>query len=797
MDLSGVLKPMSVKSNVKREVNQVSKVKSSKRHAETQPDGIPERTVRLNEKQEVTKPVEGGISKVHKAKQVKHTLGRKIVAPKAFLAKKERRLLRLKSKKHSEVVIKLLPIWEQFRRDDVSKEKRFEFIQEVLKISKKVIPDLCMAHDTSRILEDCVKYGTESQRWQIFGEVHTNLVMLAKSRYAKFVILKLIKYGDKQYILEMFKAFKNLIQRLTQHKFASEVIDTLYNDYATASQRSEMIQEFYGNRHALRLGEHKLFTLEDTLKLHPDKSAVILDNLTKILINLVSKGLNKYSIVQHLLLEYLRNAVSFSKASSIPVNMKASMNTSQPSETIVPYIVDEPIDCKDEDAIPKSFHDNFTTLIENLIDGQIVPMLHTRDGVRAALRILWACSPQKRKILVKGLKTCVQNIAFNEHGHLFIIGLIDSVDDIVLLQKTIFREILDDLELFVMHPNARKVLLYMLSPRDRRHFCPQLINSILVPGDTSIYTKKLLGVRAMEMRQLQSMMLPALLKLVNHKLVELFIGDSLSEVGLLTSKDLGRLVLLSEILEKSAPHNLNVDIVLPMYKRTNDDTRVQFGNWIISPKDLSFYKTSRRLALEKLVTHILVPEFNPTGNDDDDDKEEKTHSKQHQQSQKRNHDDLRLSRHKLAVSLVEAYLAKQKNPKVKSFFTGRESLSDNEEQETNQHMSIDETFTMSQSSSKPFIERPEGAYLIRRLLKMEKTTEDFTFARLIIKRVPAENFQSWIKCNRTCYILVNLWELGDEDICDALKEALNPVVETLKISPLSGAKILYNHLNQQ
>lgn len=101
-----------------------------------------------------------------------------------------------------------------------------------------------------------------------------------------------------------------------------------------------------------------------------------------------------------------------------------------------------------------------------------------------------------------------------------------------------------------MHPNARKVLLYMLSPRDRRHFCPQLINSILVPGDTSIYTKKLLGVRAMEMRQLQSMMLPALLNLVNHKLVELFIGDSLSEIGLLTSKDLGRLVLLSEILEK-------------------------------------------------------------------------------------------------------------------------------------------------------------------------------------------------------------------------------------------------------
>ncbi|CAH8631961.1 unnamed protein product [Schistosoma rodhaini] len=710
---------MSVKSKVKKEATQVSKVKSSKRRAEIQPDGIPKKTVRLNEKQEVTKPVEGGVPKVRKTKQVKHKLGKKTATRKAFLDKKERRLLRLKSKKHSEVVIKLLPIWEQFRRDDVSKEKRFEFIQEVLTVSKKVIPDLCMAHDTSRILEDCVKYGTESQRWQIFSEVHPNLVILAKSRYAKFVILKLIKYGDKQYILEVFKAFKNRIQRLTQHKYASEVIDTLYNDYATASQRSEMMQEFYGNRHALRLGEHKLFTLEDTLKLHPDKSTVILNNLTRILINLVSKGLNKYSIVQHLLLEYLRNAASFFKASSTPVNEKASMNTSQPSETIVPYIINEPVDCKDEDIIPKSFHDNFTTLIENLIDGQIVPMLHTRDGVRAALRILWVCSPQKRKILVKGLKTCVQNIAFNEHGHLFIIGLIDSVDDIVLLQKTIFREILDDLELFVMHPNARKVLLYMLSPRDRRHFCPQLINSILVPGDTSIYTKKLLGVRTMEMRQSQSMMLPALLNLVNDKLVELFIGDSLSEVGLLTSKDLGRLVLLTEILDKSAPHNLDVDIVLPMYKRTNDDTRVQFGSCTISPTDLSTYKVSRKLALEKLVTHVLVPEFNPTGNDDDEDKE-KTKSK-------RNHNDLRLSRHKFAISLVEAYLAKQKNPKVKSFFTGKESLSDNEEQENDQHMSVDETFSMNKSSSKPFIERPEGVYLIRRLLQLEKATKTCMF----------------------------------------------------------------------
>ncbi|KAK4468429.1 hypothetical protein MN116_007636 [Schistosoma mekongi] len=772
---------MSIKDKVKSEVSKVFTAKSSKRHAEIQSDNIPEKAVKLEKKQKPVKP--DSLSKVNTKRHVKREFGKKTKIPtKGFLTKRDRRSLKLKSKKHSESVIKLLPLWEQFRRDDMSKEKRFGFIQEVLRISKNIIPDLCMAHDTSRILEDCVKYGTESQRWQIFTEIHTHLVKLVKSRYAKFVLLKLIRYGDKQHVLEMFKAFKNRIQRLSQHKYASEIIDTLYNDCATASQRNEMIQEFYGNRHALKLGEYEFVTLEDTLKLHPDKDTLILNNLTKILINLVSKGLNKYSIVQHLLLEYLRNATSYSKMLPKSVSEEScTNNTSQPSETFVPYIIDESIDCKDEDVMPKSFHDNFTTLIETLIDGQIVPMLHTRDGVRAALRILWLCNPQKRKILVKGLKTCVQNIAFNEHGYLFIIGLIDSVDDIVLLQKTIFREILDDLELFVMHPNARKVLLYMLSPRDRRHFSPQLINSVFVPGDTNIYTKKLLGVRALEMRSSQSMVLPALLDLVHNKLVDLFIGDQLTDVGLLASKDLGRIILLGEILDKSAPHNLRADVVLPAYKRTNDDTRVQFGNVVIPKMDLSNYKASRKLALEKFVTHVLGPKFHPSGNDDENI----------QAKQKGNRDDLRLSRHRSAVLLVEAYLAKQKNPKVKSFSSG------NDTEENDQHMSVDEILTMDQSDLKPFIERPEGMLLIRRLLQTEKVTRVFTFARLIMKIVPVENFQSWIKCNRTSFILVSLWELGDAEICNQLKEALNPVMDTLKISPLFGAKVLYNHLNQQ
>ncbi|CAH8622424.1 unnamed protein product [Heterobilharzia americana] len=762
---------MPIKS-VKDKVMGESKVR--KRSGESFTNELTEPVKIKKEKHKDLESVATNGLKANKSKQIKRKSKKeKTEIPlKGSLAKKERRLLKLKSKKHSEVVMKLLPIWEQFRRNDSSNEKRYESIQEVLKASKNIIPDLCMAHDTSRIFEDCVKYGTEAQRWHIFGEIRSQLVLLVQSRYAKFVLLKLIKYGDKQHRLEMFKAFRGNIQRLTRHKHSSEIIDTLYNDYATASQRNEMIQEFYGNRHALKLGEHEFFNLEDTLKLHPDKSTLILRNLTEILINLVTKGLNKFSIVQHLLLEYLNSVLTLNNT-SLSVTVKPSgVDTSQPSEAVVPIMIDEPVDCKE--TIPKSFYDNFSTLLETLIDGQLVPMLHTREGVRTALRILWMCSPQRRKILIKGLKTCIRNIAFNEHGHLFIIGLIDAVDDIILLQKTVFKEILDELELFVMHPNARKVLLYMLSPRDRRHFCPQLINSVLAPGDTNVFTKKLLGVRALEMRACQSLVLPGLLNLAKEKLMELFIGDSTNEAALLATKDLGRVILLSEILDKSAPHNLDADIVIPLYKRTNDSTRILFGNSTVLSSDLSAYKVSRELVLEELITCLLVPEFNPSGDDDD---------RAVQSKPLVSRDDLRLSRHKMAVSLVEGYLAKLNNPDIKSFTGGNDSEEDSEEDE--KHMSVDEIFTDHKSNLKPFIERPEGNILICRLLQGEKKHKVFTFGQLIVKNVPMENFQSWIKCNRTCFILVNLWELGDPMICDRLREALIPVMDTLKISPLS------------
>ena len=50
------------------------------------------------------------------------------------------------------------------------------------------------------------------------------------------------------------------VHRLARHKEASEVVETAYNDYANASERAALVQEFYGRKFALfksKEGEEK------------------------------------------------------------------------------------------------------------------------------------------------------------------------------------------------------------------------------------------------------------------------------------------------------------------------------------------------------------------------------------------------------------------------------------------------------------------------------------------------------------------------------------------------------------
>ncbi|CAL8097552.1 unnamed protein product [Calicophoron daubneyi] len=700
---------------------------------------------------------------------------------KGRLDKRGRRKLKLQSKKHSEVVMKILPKWEIIRRDDTPKNDRFEMIEEVLRTAKGKLADLCFAHDTSRIIQSAIRYGTDAQRWQIFGELKPFLRLMSKFRFAKFVLIKMIKYGAKEYYIETLKSVRSHVARLVNNRIAIEVVDMLYNDYATAAQRVELMQELYGNVHTLRLVENDCRSLADALKLNPTKHSTILANVNKLLTSLVSKGLTKYSIVQHLLLEYLQ-LVSLPQT-KLEGALSDQSSAAKDSST-QPEEASAMTDAMDVDEVqsPEKPISALHGLLESIAEGHVVPMLHTREGVRAALHVLWASPTRIRKTLVKGLKTCVSALGRNEHGHLFLIGLLDMIDDIQLLDKVVIKEIVEDLELFVTHPDARKVLLFALSPRDPHYFSSQMQANLFLPGDANLYTKKSLGTRALELRSTRFHLLPCLLHLAASKLKELFIGDVSHSQGDLALEDRGRVLLLMEILMRSSPHHLNVENILASYHRSLDSqkTNNQYKLSKTTPLPQNEIEELTRLryaALENFVNLVLVPKFTPVGY--------QASEQTQQQQQKLSKAEQRMRRHKRVVALAEQALAAQGKPGFSPFTSGEEKDDESSEE--------DKPFT-SLPTPVCFLERPEGQMMVRRLLLDGKSGQDFTLARLIMERVSSANLCAWTRCNRSCFTLVNLFELGDQEVCEALKKKLEPCLPELQISTLAGGKVLLKHL---
>lgn len=85
----------------------------------------------------------------------------------------------------------------------------------------------------------------------------------------------------------VIKGLHGHVIRLMRHKEAALVVETAYNDHATAEQRSDLIQEFYG-------GEYAVFKnksggdMATILSAHPDRKK-LLSSMKDSLLRLVDK----------------------------------------------------------------------------------------------------------------------------------------------------------------------------------------------------------------------------------------------------------------------------------------------------------------------------------------------------------------------------------------------------------------------------------------------------------------------------------------------------------------------------
>eukprot|EP00111_Clytia_hemisphaerica_P009198 TCONS_00027031-protein len=405
--------------------------------------------------------------------------------------------IKKKKKEKSEIVTKMMGIYEKLRRKDVTAEEKTKLIDEAVIVAEGKENEVVFKHSTVRVLEMCVKYGKNEQREKIFKIFKDNLVTLLTSKYAKFLVEKFIEYGSKEQRKKIVESFYGKVKKLIKDKRAGSILEEIYCKYANASQRAALVEEFYGPEFAVfKVASGR--TLEDILENDPDKKEKIMKHMKESLTLLCQKDVLGLSVVHRALLDFFKYA-----------------NTTQKSEIV------------------------------EILKTNLVHVLHTKDGSKVAMNCIWLASTKDRKAITKSFKTFVMKICKEEFGHKVMFSLFDVMDDTVLLKKALFPEILINIEELMVDQYGRKVLLYILKPRNNSNFLPE-VQKLLEQADDNKYSKKDSSVRQGELRDI---LLPNLLACLTQNAKDIMLNKSTVVVflaALEVSKDSKQTTMLME-----------------------------------------------------------------------------------------------------------------------------------------------------------------------------------------------------------------------------------------------------------
>uniref|UniRef100_A0A914WPJ8 PUM-HD domain-containing protein n=1 Tax=Plectus sambesii TaxID=2011161 RepID=A0A914WPJ8_9BILA len=214
------------------------------------------------------------------------------------------RQLKAKRKPNFEVGTQCKLLWEQIRSGKTPKDEKDKLVHELCGVVKGKAKTLIYAHDTCRVIECLMALDRPGIRTMLFEELKPEIVRMAKSKYARFFVWKMLKYGTPQQRSSICEAFRGHVTTLLRQTFGSEVLEFAFNDYANAQQRSDIVAELYG-REFTYFRPGKPITLQEIIANDPAKKPAIMRNMEELLKDIVDKPALKHSLTHRLLNEFL------------------------------------------------------------------------------------------------------------------------------------------------------------------------------------------------------------------------------------------------------------------------------------------------------------------------------------------------------------------------------------------------------------------------------------------------------------------------------------------------------------
>lgn len=335
-------------------------------------------------------------------------------------------------------------IWGRLRiKTNVPRDERKQLIEELFGIITGRMKDFVLKHDAVRAVQTAVKYGTVEQRKMIARELQGAYPQLAESRYAKFLIGKLMVASDADIRDMIVSEFYGRVRRLINHPEASWIVDDIYRAAATKQQKAMLLREWYGPEFAILEKDNKEGATGDLAKIlegEPAKRGPIMKNLWDMINSLVQKKMTGFTMLHDAMFQYFRNVAHGSDQ-----------------------------------------YNEFYELVKEDEGGDLLKnMAFTRSGSHLVALLLAHGTAKDRKQLLRTYKDTFAMMSGDPYAHLVLLTAYDVVDDTKMSSKAIFPELLGESEeqaaeaLMEMtgNANARATILYLLEGPSKAVFPP-------------------------------------------------------------------------------------------------------------------------------------------------------------------------------------------------------------------------------------------------------------------------------------------------------------------------------------
>ncbi|CAN8099484.1 unnamed protein product [Discula destructiva] len=376
-------------------------------------------------------------------------------------------------------------LWEKLRRKShVTKEEREVLVDELFEIITGRVKDFVLKHDSVRAVQCALKYAKKEQRLSITKELQGTYAELAESRYAKFLIGKMLVENDPEIRDLILPEFYGKVRRMINHPEASWILDDIYRGVATKEQKAILLREWYGPEFSLFRTNNKEDTTADLSKIleaNPEKRGPIIKYLMSMIDQLVQKKMNGFTMLHDAMLQCFLNVSPGTEAHT--------------------------------ELLQKVKDDESGDLLKNLA--------FTKSGSRLVCLLLAHGTAKDRRQYLKLYKETYEAMCGDQYGHMIILAAYDVIDDTVGTAKSIFPEILGKNEekhniIFCANDvNARTTVLYLFEGMSRALF-PLSHNATLEVLNEVHEIRKTTSKKDPEVRrkELVTAMSPALLEAI-------------------------------------------------------------------------------------------------------------------------------------------------------------------------------------------------------------------------------------------------------------------------------------------